>query len=447
MNGGFSQKLALADGAILELARLEAAGRAYREERNKAVASAKEEQAGGGGGGKEGAQSSSSSTPENADSQNDHSHENHKRRLTFFKKKGHSQTANQGQGSGSRAAAQPAVATAGPALAVVDTEASVTPGLSQQNQNTLATFFAGGEAERIKRKREEEETGVRLAIRLSARDEEGKVLGVRNEQITYLHIVRHGPLPATTSPSATGTESSGAASSTSNSSEGGGARQSKDQERNAKHEGEESEKEDTRPWVVHVVKREARIGLHTFQLHEIYGLTSHSTATATPSADHTPVSASAPSPATTNSTEHTYPPPPPVTGGGTTGHNDADEDDAASECLLCLSSPREVVLLPCRHLVACRECAVNMVEFGAGGTVTQPEAEAGTGDASGNANANTGDGANGATGAAGDNATAAPAPAPAPAPTARRKRKAKGWFCPVCRQRKSAIFFPFLLRR
>lgn len=97
------------------------------------------------------------------------------------------------------------------------------------------------------------------------------------------------------------------------------------------------------------------------------------------------------------------------------------EDDPSSECLLCLSSPREVVLLPCRHLVACKECALNMVEFGAGGHITQTEEPV--------ANAEGGD-------APGEGADAAPTPAtPAVLTPTRRKRKAKGWFCPVCRQR------------
>ena len=159
---------------------------------------------------------------------------------------------------------------------------------------------------------------------------------------------------------------------------------------------------DTRPWVVRVVKREATIGPHTFHLHEIYGLTSHTSAH--PSDAH----------------QHTYPP--------TVTHT---EDDPTSECLLCLSSPREVVLLPCRHLVACRECAMNMIEFGAGGQLTHNDdaAAAGTpadGAAGDGAAAGEGSGTNG-----GD--TVPPTPAPAP-PRQRRKRKPKGWFCPVCRQ-------------
>ena len=117
-----------------------------------------------------------------------------------------------------------------------------------------------------------------------------------------------------------------------------------------------SGEEDTRPWVVKVVKREAtvcpskyilslpgltlcgQIGLHTFHLHEIYGLSSATAPTPAP-ASYPPTSTPAP--------EDAY-------------------DFAGTECVLCLSEPREVVLLPCRHLVACKECAINMIEFGAG---------------------------------------------------------------------------------
>jgi hypothetical protein len=122
------------------------------------------------------------------------------------------------------------------------------------------------------------------------------------------------------------------------------------------------------------------------------------------------------------STTHTYPPEEvrqaaPVL-------NAADNEDSQSECLLCLSSPREVVLLPCRHLVACKDCALNMVEFGAGGYITQT-AEA------------LNEGAN--TANPGTPATASVPSAPVPSTNSRRKRKAKGWFCPVCRQRKCII--------
>src|SRR5216684_3285772 len=91
-----------------------------------------------------------------------------------------------------------------------------------------------------------------------------------------------------------------------------------------------------------------QIGSHIFHLHEIYGLSSASNQSTVPAV---------------NPTEHTYPP---------TAAAPA-EDEPSSECLVCLSSPREVVLLPCRHLVACKECAINMVEFGAGGAIMHSE--------------------------------------------------------------------------
>ncbi|OSX61076.1 hypothetical protein POSPLADRAFT_1145933, partial [Postia placenta MAD-698-R-SB12] len=218
----------------------------------------------------------------------------------------------------------------------------------------------------------EADVGVRVVIRLAALDGEGKELPSANEQVTYLHVVRYGASPSTL-------------------------------------EGDPAE--DNRPWVVKVVKREATIGPHTFHLHEIYGLSANST-TATHAAPPTsPVSP----------TSHVYPP---VTPPATTTH----EEEPSSECLLCLSSPREVVLLPCRHLVACRECAVNMIEFGAGGNIVHQDSET---------NATTG-----TEPASGENAGPTPiadgAPlgseANAPQPAPRRKRKAKGWFCPVCRQ-------------
>ncbi|KAF9467931.1 hypothetical protein BDZ94DRAFT_1248087 [Collybia nuda] len=239
---------------------------------------------------------------------------------------------------------------AGPALAVMDAEPA--PATDSKGKDEVLE-------------------GVRVTIRLAALDEQGTELASPNEQVTYLHVVRFGP----------------------------------------KNEGAESE-EDSRPWVVKVVKREATIGPHTFHLHEIYGLTSSSAAAA-----HTPAP-TAPLPSSPTSDSHTYPPTAVVPVAAENA-----EDDPSSECLLCLSSPREVVLLPCRHLVACKECALNMVEFGAGGHITQTEEPV--------ANAEGGDAA--PTASEGTDAAATPAAPVVPAPT-RRKRKAKGWFCPVCRQ-------------
>ena len=83
-----------------------------------------------------------------------------------------------------------------------------------------------------------------------------------------------------------------------------------------------------------------------------------------------------------------------------------------------------------------------MIEFGAGGTIVHNESETtpaadGTATERATADGNT----EGAATTGADGAPTSPAPAPVPAiPTIqanpRRKRKAKGWFCPVCRQRK-----------
>jgi hypothetical protein len=88
----------------------------------------------------------------------------------------------------------------GPALAVVDAE-------------TPAPTVEGSEE---KGDKEEVKDGVRVTIRLSALDEDGTDLSVVNEQITYLHVVRFGAAP-------------------------------------------DDETEDSRPWVVKVVKREATV--------------------------------------------------------------------------------------------------------------------------------------------------------------------------------------------
>lgn len=213
--------------------------------------------------------------------------------------------------------------------------------------------------------------------------------------------------------------------------------------------------EEHKSWVVKVVKREATIGSHTFHLHEIYGLSSASTQPTVPAV---------------NRTAYTYPP---------TAATPA-EDEPSSECLVCLSSPREVVLLPCRHLVACKECAINMVEFGAGGAIMHaeepttnlgrlptetpetpaiddsgplavpaedsPASGALSENGVGNADSSAVEPSQVAAQPAGNEdqvaSTASAPPAPtaqvlpsAPAPqNPRRKRRAKGWSCPVCRQ-------------
>lgn len=72
-----------------------------------------------------------------------------------------------------------------------------------------------------------------------------------------------------------------------------------------------------------------------------------------------------------------------------------------------------------------------MVEFGAGGNIVHNEATnatAGTG-----AEVTAGEGGSGAANTSG--ATEGIIPPTVTPPNPRRKRKAKGWFCPVCRQR------------
>ncbi|KAK7044675.1 RING-type domain-containing protein [Favolaschia claudopus] len=261
----------------------------------------------------------------------------------------------------------------------------------------------------------DDDKGVRVMIRLVALDAAGRELDSPNEHTVYLVVGRLGAPRAATSAVAGETSDAG--------------------EESAKEKDSEAEADvdtDTRPWLVRVVKREATIGPHTFQLHEIYGLSS--------------AAAPAPTPAAT-APAATYPPQP------------LADEPPERECLLCLSAPREVVLLPCRHLVACRPCAVNMVEFGAGGAIVaseaaepeQPEpaapAEGAAGDAASPpdgaaspepagdaAGSPAADGAAATTTPAAAPTPAAPAPAPVTTTTTRRKRKAKGWFCPVCRQ-------------
>lgn len=104
----------------------------------------------------------------------------------------------------------------GPALAVVDAEPAVT------------------HSDKSKEGKDDVEEGVKVTIRLAALDEQGTELASPNEQITYLHIVRVGA----------STE--------------------------APKEGGESADEDTRPWVVKVVKREATVSFFFFYLIVIY---------------------------------------------------------------------------------------------------------------------------------------------------------------------------------
>lgn len=264
---------------------------------------------------------------------------------------------------------------AGPAVAVVDAQTPAPALVNAEDQPTPKI--------EEKSASEDDRGGVRVRIRIEALDETDKPLAAPNAQTTYLHIVSLKSTPS------------------------------------APAEGEEppaDEDPSTAHWMVKVVKREATIGLHTFHLHEIYGLASSAPST----------TASPPS--------HSYPP----NADDSNAQATQTYDFAGTECVLCLSEPREVVLLPCRHLVACKDCALNMIEFGAGGQVTQATedtvAPAPPTTPGANPNATEGELEAGLAGQQGATATGAAAPAATPA-TPRRKRKAKGWFCPVCRQR------------
>ncbi|KAL0569776.1 hypothetical protein V5O48_012187 [Marasmius crinis-equi] len=364
VDGGFGKLLKLEEGAVLELGRYE-----MQKGRSEPASPVKQ---------KEGATDQDAQDAAGASNSGSGSRNHGRHRIThLFRRKRHE------------------VSVSGPALAVVDASSPPTG----NDGNTPGTPPSG------EKKKDDADEGVKVTIRLVALDEQGTELESPNEQITYLCVERFGPRVSGDKNRKSATETPGVENS-----EQAGSSSEKEQK-----DGESAEENvaegDARPWVVKVVKREATIGPHTFQLHEIYGLTSsHS------SGAHAPAP-TAPLPAP----DHTYPPQqqPPAPQAD-------DSDDSTSECLLCLSSPREVVLLPCRHLVACKECALNMVEFGAGGAITQGTAAA---DEPGNAGgeANTA-GAEGVA-AAGANANGAAAPA-----NPRRKRKAKGWFCPVCRQ-------------
>ena len=82
-----------------------------------------------------------------------------------------------------------------------------------------------------------------------------------------------------------------------------------------------------------------------------------------------------------------------------------------------------------------------MIEFGAGGTIVQNDSEtnAPADGAAAEAAAPEGN-AEGAAPEGGAPPVAAPTPTVPTNP--RRKRKAKGWFCPVCRQREFPSVMP-----
>ncbi|THU93655.1 hypothetical protein K435DRAFT_799558 [Dendrothele bispora CBS 962.96] len=406
VEGGFGKVLKIEEGAVLELGRFDGAKAIAKTKPNLASSSSSNSNVIA-----EGVTSDSNSniamngttnSTVNSNSNTANNNSRHaRRRLThFFRRHNHHN-----------------MSVSGPALAVVDASSA-----SPNDPSVTATNVNGNNDGKDKdkdkdKKAEDLNNGVRVTIRLAALDEQGTELASPNEQVTYLCIERFGvKAPKVTASDSTGQkEGEAGGNEAAEGTAGTGAGASKAEEK------EEEEEEDTRPWVVKVVKREATIGPHTFHLHEIYGLTSSSTSSNT----HAPT---APLPS-----QHTYPPLPDQ---GQAAGEDHESGDTPSECLLCLSSPREVVLLPCRHLVACKDCALNMVEFGAGGTITQGEGDTTT---TGGAAAGNGVGGAGGTGVGGTGTGEAgtgttTTVAPLQNVNARRKRKAKGWFCPVCRQ-------------
>lgn len=362
VDGGFGKILSLEEGAVLELGRYEMSAQVLRKsvDANAGPSHSNPEAS---------PPTVSNELPVSASTLSANGANSRRKRLTHLFTKRHNNRN---------------ISVSGPALAVVDAS-SAAPAPVIDNE---------------KSKKGEMDDGIKVIIRLAALDEQRTELASPNEQVTYLSVERFGvkvkpvatPAPGATVPADPSTSS--------------------DEAKAEVAEVKSEDEEDTRPWVVKVVKREATIGPHTFHLHEIYGLTSSSSSTHT----HAPT---APLPST-----HTYPP---IVGAPAAEANDTS-DDSPSECLLCLSSPREVVLLPCRHLVACKDCALNMVEFGAGGNIIQPTTEDPT--TAGDSGADGGEG-----GASGSGVTPTTTTITAATTNARRKRKAKGWFCPVCRQR------------
>ncbi|KAJ3556793.1 hypothetical protein NP233_g11902 [Leucocoprinus birnbaumii] len=234
----------------------------------------------------------------------------------------------------------------------------------------------------------EEEEGVRVIIRLAALDEQGTELASPNEQTTFLHIVRLGNKTEQQTPAEDG-----------------------------------SEADDHRPWVVRVVKREATIGPHTFQLHEIFGLTSsphtHTPHQAPPPPQLPPHQIQIPHLPHLYTRTHHKPPP---------GYQ-----EEGKKTILRLN----VYSVYLHHVKSClsRVDIWLRITHAPEPVVPPPAVVAPEG---GNATGGAEDGA--ATGAAGAVApaptTTTPAAATATVLPTRRKRKAKGWFCPVCRQHK-----------
>jgi hypothetical protein len=100
----------------------------------------------------------------------------------------------------------------------------------------------------------------------------------------------------------------------------------------------------SREWTVRPLKQKVQVGDKAYELHELYGIDGARAAAATASsAGGGSASGSAGAPAA---------------GSGAAARTLAEQSLAAgSECVVCLTEPRDTVVLPCRHLCLCDDCA------------------------------------------------------------------------------------------
>ncbi|CAO1618111.1 unnamed protein product [Sympodiomycopsis kandeliae] len=173
--------------------------------------------------------------------------------------------------------------------------------------------------QRLAREKQERET-LKLAVVVEALDENGQPFPEPNLQTTYLRLTS---LPIRSPPN------SNAAGNESLSNEMSG--------------GQASSSTTNRLWTAHVEGQEAEIGSHRFQLQELYGLSSR------------------PPPIQVDTSADGV-----AAAGGTTEDAgpviDVDNmGNVGSECLICLSSPTNTLLLPCTHGL-CLDCSIQLKE-------------------------------------------------------------------------------------
>ena len=209
-DGGFGNKLTIDDGAVLELGRFESVNGVVAAASASGADEVGEKKTSGespsleAAAGSEGDRSVTPSAPDAAVNSNtgDTAANGHHSRRRFthfgFRRRQYNRSIS------------------GPALAVVDAERN-------NNSNPSQT----GNSKTSASSKSKDEDGVKVTIRLVALDEQGTELASPNEQVTYLHIVRFGAKPEVKP-------------------------EVKDQE-------DKAQAEDTRPWVVQVVKREATV--------------------------------------------------------------------------------------------------------------------------------------------------------------------------------------------